>query len=323
MTQNAFRSWSLYDVSSGSSSTPIVKGSGLRGLNISFEVESHTLQEPDAMQACLFNLDTSTIAKIQSAKEIMLSAGYQGSEAEIYRGSVIEFQTGEKVESNTTTLTRVWCATADRAYNHARVNSTLTAGATHQDIVNTCLTAMQPYGVSMGPVVGVDLSSLRFPRGIILAGLARDFLRETCLSLGATYTLSGNKLSILSTTASGVGSSGVVLSPTTGLLSQPILRLEGVIADCLINPRIGLNTTVKIDVPVIAPQIGTTGILGTTQDRQTFNSANRISPNGEYRVIHQRITGQARGAGSDWRMSLTLVASGQALNQTQLGLGYS
>ncbi len=323
MTQNFLRSWSLYDVSSGQvPASPIVSGTGPDGLDVSFEVETHTLQEPDAAQICLFNLSPSTISAIQAAKSVMLSAGYEGSEGEIYRGEVVEFQTGEKANNNTAVLTRLWCATADRGYNHAKLNQTLAAGASHQDIVNACLQALQSYGVTMGSVVGVNLSSFKFPRGVVLNGLARDHLRETCLSLGATYTLSGNKLSILSVNASGTGPSGVVLDPDRGLLSQPILRLEGVIADCLINPRVGLNTTVQINVPVIAPQIGTTGILGTTQDRQT-QLANRLSPNGQYRVIHQLITGQARGAGSDWRMRLTLVASGQGLNQTQLGLGYS
>ena len=256
-------------------------------------------------------------------KELIFTAGFKySSEGELFRGTIVETQYGETTDNNTTTLLRVWCACSDLAYSHGRVNTSLAAGATHQDVVNACLKGMQTAqpNLAMGPVVGVNLSALRFPRGQTLAGLARDYLRETCLSLGATWTLHGNKLSILATGAPGTGSSGVVLTPANILDGPPIQRLDGVIVKCLINPAIDLNTTVNIQGPIISPQVTGNALVPGSIDKQG-QLLNQTNANGDYRVIHMKTAGSTRG--NDWTMTLTTIGAGQDINTTQAGLGYS
>ena len=221
MTQNYLRACTLsLSDTSGAPAGLVVTGGGPTDVRVVFEIESHTLQSPDVAQFTLFNVNAETAAKVQQEfKELIFTAGYEQNQGEIYRGSIVETQYGEKVDNFTTTLLRIWCANSDLAYR-APVNKTLAAGSTHQTIVDTCLAAMQAAqpGFTMGQVVGVDLSAIKFPRGMVLAGMSRDFLRETCLSLGATYTLTGNKLTIIGKGSSGTNSSGVVLSAANGML---------------------------------------------------------------------------------------------------------
>ena len=293
-------------------------------LSMDFEIESHTLQSPSLACFVLKNVSAATAAKVQKEfTEITFTAGYRySSEGELFRGTIVETQYGEKTDNNTTTLLRIWCACSDLAYKHGRVNTSLGAGSTHKDIVDACLKGMQAAqpSLSMGSVVGVDLSAVRFPRGLTLAGLARDYLRETCLSLGATFTLFGNKLSILSTNAPGTGSSGVVLTPDTILGGPPIQRLDGVIVSCLINPAIDLNTTITIKGPIVSPNVTGNAIVPGSIDKQG-QLANQLNAKGDYRVIHMLTRGSTRGP--DWTMTLTTIGVGQNVNTTQAGLGYS
>lgn len=292
-------------------------------LKLDFEIESHTLQEPARACFVVSNVAPATAQKYRSEfSEVVFSAGYIGNEGELFRGTIIETQYGEKVDNNTTTLLRIWCACSDLAYSHGRVNTSLAAGSTHQDIVDTCLKGMQAAqpNLSMGSVVGVNLSAVRFPRGLTLAGLARDHLRDTCLSLGATWTLAGNKLSILARNADGTGSSGVTLTPDTIVGGPPILTMAGVIVRCLINPAIDLNTTVAIQSDIVSPNVTGAGFVPGSVDRQT-QLQNQLNASGQYRVLHMLINGSTRG--NDWTMTLTTIGVGQNSNTTQAGLGYA
>ncbi|MGI3903107.1 MAG: baseplate hub protein [Janthinobacterium lividum] len=311
-------------LSGGSGSDMVAHSSGLYGLKIAFEIESHTLQSPDLAQFTLYNVSPTTAAKVQGEfKEVVFTAGFEfgSGEGEIFRGQIVETQYGEKTDNFTTTMLRIWCANSDLAYR-ARVNTTLAAGSTHQDIVNASLKAMQDAqpGFSMGQIVGIDLTQPRFVRGIPLVGMARDFLREVALKYGATFTLSGNKLDIIHRSAEVPGAGPVILSSTSGMINQPIQRVEGIIVQCLINPAIQLNSTIQVQSSIVSPSVSTSPVIPGSADRQAQLS-NQLSTNGRYRVIHMLTRGDTRGP--DWSQTLTTIGVGQNVNATQAGLGYS
>lgn len=298
----------------------ILTGGGPTDLRVSFQIESHTLQSPDLAQFVIFNPSRQTAVKVQKEfTDLVFSAGYEGNTGEIFKGSIVETQYGEKIDNFTTTLLRIWCANSDLAYSNARVNTSLAAGSTPQTIVDTCLQSLGQFGVTMGQVAGIDLSQPRFPRGIVLAGMARDFLREVALSKGATHTLSNGRLSIVGKDASVPGGP-IVLSPSTGMIGQPIQRPEGIIVECLINPAIQVNTNIQIKSDIVSPSINGSPVLPNLTDRQT-QLQNQLDPNGNYRVLHSLINGDSRG--DAWTMTLTTLGVSQQVNQTQAGLGYS
>ena len=320
MSQQFLRTCSL-SIGSGS---PVVTGGGPNQLRVQFAVESRVSQGPAQAQIMITNASPSTAAKLQKEHTTLtLSAGYESNSGPIFTGQIIETQYGEKVDDFTNTLLRIWCAGWDDAYNQAKVSTTLAAGSTPQNIVDTCLTAMAPYGVTMGQLAGVDLSTPAFPRGVTLAGMARDFLREVALSKGATHTVNNGKLDIVAKNAS-VQSSGIVISAATGMLGQPILRQDGVIVRCRINPALQVNTAVTVQANIISPnfELGS-DLTGTLNTDTVADYQNRLSSTGQYRVLHLKTNGDSRGG--PWETELTLLAQGTAPNAAQLqaGLGYS
>lgn len=232
----------------------IVEGGKSDQLRVQFATESRTTQSPHQAQIIITNAAPATATKVQKEfTKLTLLAGYEeGNFGPIFTGNTIETQYGEKVNDFTDTLLRIWCSGWDDAYNQAKVSTTLAAGCTPQDIVNTCLQAMSPFGVTLGQVAGIDLSQPRFPRGVVLAGMARDYLREVAQTAGATHTINDGKLDIIGKNAT-LPDTGIVISAATGMIGQPILRQDGVIVRCRINPAIRVKKHRSVaDQPVIS-----------------------------------------------------------------------
>lgn len=303
-------------------SDKVVSGGGPNDLRVRFQVISSTLQSLGSAEIIITNPSPNTVARVQQEfTQIALYAGYQDPGAAlIFSGSITETQWGEK-EGGTDKLLRIWAADGDKGYNQARVSKTLAAGSTPQTIVDASLEALKPFGVTMGQVVGVDLSSPQFPRGYILAGMARDYLREVATTKKATFNLNGGKLNIVGRTAQGQ-SSGVTLNAQTGMIGQPIQTPQGIIVQCLINPAIMVDSTVAIkSSSIIAPNVKDASLRNEDADLQT-NLANQGATDGTYRVLHVEAEGDTRGP--PWTMTLTCLGSVTgAPNIIQAGLGYA
>lgn len=305
--------------------SPAVKYEAGSDLRVQFETISHTQQELSSLECVISNCALSTAAKFQKeGARIEIQAGYvEGSFGKIFQGEITEYQYGEKVDNFTTKLLRVWARDGDSAYNQAKISKTLAAGSTPQDIVNTSLQAMQPYGITLGQIIGVDLSKPKFPRGFPLVGMVRDTLREVATNAQATWNLNGGKLNIIGKGAQVPGGP-IVLSPSTGMLGQPIVKPQGIIVSCLINPAIDVDTQIQIDQSLIVKDVITNNavdISGADADKQN-QLASLGATDGVYRVLHVHTVGDTRGP--PWQMELTCVGKYTgALNSTQLGLGYS
>ena len=314
MSQQFLRTCTL-SLSGGSGDSLVVRGGGPTDLRVQFAVESRTTQAPDQCQIVITNPAPATVAKVQNEfTDIVLSAGYEDNSGQIFYGSIVETQYGEKVNDYTDTLLRIFAAAYDKPYNQGRISQSLAAGCSPQDIVDACVGVMAPYGITGSHVVGVDLSQPKFPRGVVLAGMARDYIREVALTARATWTLRDGKVNIIGANARDTGST-VVLSAKTGLIGQPILRQEGLIARCRINPAIQLSTNVQIDAQIVRPKFNLgndqTGSLNpaTTADYDIYNGAGSV-----FRVLHMQTNGDTRG--EDWSTELTLGV-GNVLNAAQ------
>ena len=182
---------------------------------------------------------------------------------------------------------------------------------------------MQPFGVSMGIVAGVDLSQPRFPRGYVMAGMARDYLREVATSKQATFDLTGSKLNIVARGARTPGGA-ITLTPTNGLIGWPTVRPDGIIASCLIDPRIQVHSMVQLDASSIAGTKVTNASVNDADSQLATTLKGLGAADGTYRVLHIRTEGDTRGGpGSPWTMELTCLGAFTGTgNSVQAGLGY-
>ena len=320
MSQNWLRTCTL-SASGSSGSGGSVTGGGPTDLRVRFNIESHTLQAPD--QACFIitNPGQQTVAAFQQEfATVMFTAGYEDNpDGLIFKGSIIQSQYGE-IENLTDRLLRVWCANSDLAYNQAHVNSTLAAGSTPQNIVDTCLQSLGQFGVTLGQIVGVDLSQPTFPRAYPLSGMARDFLREVALSKNATFSINNDLLNMFGKNAAS-SSTGIQVNANTGMVGTAISTIEGVKVKMLINSAVQVNSNIQLDPStLISPVFSGTVPLQTNAQDQIKEFSNQINASGQYRVLHILHEGDTRGG--EWFQTLTCIGAGQQLNNTQVGLGY-
>ena len=320
MPQQFIRACTL--TGSGGQSSKTVNGGGQTDLRIRANIVTHTLQAPD--QAC-FVITNPNIETVQAFQQefasVTFAAGYEdGGIGQIFTGSVTYSVYGE-IESRTDRLLRIYCASSDQAYNNSQVSQTLAAGSTPQDIVNTCLQSLGQYGVTMGKVTGVDLSQPSFPRGVPLAGMARDFLREVALSLNATYCITNNQLNIIGKDAMTSGTARQVNS-NSGMIGQAMLTPQGVIVRMLVDSAVQVNTNVQLNPDtVVSPVLSGTIPAMTNAADLTLNLSNQLNASGLYRVLHIEYDLDTRG--EPWFQTLTCLGVGQSLNPIQTGLGYS
>ena len=303
------------------SNQQVVKGGGPTDLRVRFNIISHTLQAPNLAEIIVTNPSSETVALVQQEfSKLSLSAGYEDNSGIIFSGSVTQTQYGQKESGFTDTLLRIWASDSDLGYNNAVVNTTLAAGATPQDVVNICLQALAKYGITMGQVTGVDLSTPKFPRPYVLAGMARDYLREVATSKQATFHIYNSQLNIIGKDAAK-SDPPIVLSADTGMIGQPIQTVAGIIVQCLINSAIQVGGNVKIDPSsIVKTQFSNTTLQTSDLDQQKLLAKQGVT-SGTYKVLHIETEGDTRG--QPWYHILTCIGTGGSLNSIQAGLGYS
>ena len=224
------------------------KSLDLSGFRVRFETISATIQTPSSANIIISNVSRELFNKVKNEfTQIPLACGYASAAQPgvIFSGTITEVQYGLK-ENWTDPLLVIWAKDGDRPYNQARLNQTLAAGWTPQSLVDISLQAMKPFGITMGQVLNVDLSTPKFPRGSPFSGMVRDYLREIALTKQASWNLNGGRLNFVHKNAV-TPSSGVVLNSKTGMLGQPVQKTSGIDVRCLINSAITVDSNVRIN----------------------------------------------------------------------------
>ena len=248
--------------------------------------------------------------------------GYADNCAIIYAGEIKQ-SLYLRAEDNVTSYMRIFCAEHANAYQQSHVNKALAAGWKPQDKVNLALDAMKAHGITGLGLVNVDLSQPARPRGRAIVGMARDILREVALSAGATWSMTRGKVDIIDPNKPLASDGPVVLNSDTGLIGWPQATENGIVARCLINPAIKINTQVKIDESQIngaeRSQSIATGFGTVGSQAQNLDNTGRIAADGLYRVAYWEVDADSRG--QSWYMTLTLLATGASLNDGQIQSG--
>lgn len=274
----------------------LVVGNGAEGidcsdLRIRFTVRTQDVNYPWQADITVTNLSNATANRIRNEyKEVYLEAGYEGNSAEIFRGEVIQVR-GPGRETPTDTYLNIQAAASQRAHSYAVVNKTLAAGHTFRDQVDAVLEAMKPFGVTAGYIA--DLGNVRMPRGRAMFGMARNQLRAICMTVGASWFISGTKLNIVKNNESLPGEA-VVLNSNTGMIGMPVQTIEGVEARCLLNPRLKVGGLVQINEASIQRARVSITTNNSYIVEQTILDRN-ISSDGIYKVLQVIHSGDTRG----------------------------
>lgn len=217
----------------------------LSQLHFRFRTAQQDVESPNNCTIRVFNLSEDTVQRItkEEYSRVILQAGYEDSGAgTIFDGTIKQFKKGR--ENATDTYLDILAADGDLAYNFATVNMTLAAGSNPGQRITAVLGEMAKKGVNRGDIMAFTGGVL--PRGKVLFGMARALLRQETQTQGATWNIENGRINVTPLEGYRPGEA-VVLSSLTGLVGLPEQTNEGVHAKCLLNPRLGVGSLVRID----------------------------------------------------------------------------
>lgn len=296
----------------------IVFGADLDGLDLSqlrikFTVKRSDTMTPNVADIRVYNLEEKTALRIRKEfTKVVLQAGYESNFGVIFQGNIKQVIIGR--ESATDTFIDIVAGDGDRAYNFAIVNATLAAGSTQADQVGAAIASMVPKGVGEG-YIG-DMPPEKLPRGKVMYGNARNYLRDVAQSTDKSWSIQDEKVTFVPK-KSYLPGERVVLTSKTGMIGTPQQTNEGVNVKCLLNPNIKIGGRVQIDNASIQRYK-----INLSVPNSPANIPAPLTADGVYYVLVAEHTGDTRGV--DWYTTLICLnmdVTTNPINSVQVGYG--
>ncbi len=209
-------------------------------LRISFTVEKSLTAEPNAGEINIYNLTRSNQSLLVSKvyNKAILMVGYEEPRV-IYGGDIIK---AVVIRDDLDYIVKLDLGDGQNDIVGARVNTTLKAGATDEDIAKEAVKAMK--GSEEG-VIDVPIKK-GLPRGKVLVGNARDVLNKVAKNQKADWSIQDGEVIVLPKDKILSDNEGFVLSQDTGMIGSPKKTADGLEVDCLINPALVIGALVRI-----------------------------------------------------------------------------
>lgn len=272
-------------------------------LDFEFQVEQQINVPSWHARIKVWNVGDAVINRLinKELTNIYLEAGYQSPSrqyGQLFAGLINYFRHGR--QNATDTYIEIYATTFSTAVEAATINTYLPAGWVTQDAINAVLSAMTPFGVTLGQMPDT-LNASKQPRGRVLFGMARDYLRDIARTEDGHFFIdnSGRLHLLKGSDTLKYGSQTVpILNSRTGLIDVATRTMDGAIeCKCLLNPAIVPGGQVHInneDVTSYTP----VNPDAMTEDARKFSDAQNsmvFKADGYYPVGMVRHEGQNRG----------------------------
>jgi hypothetical protein len=276
----------------------------LSDMHFRFEVKRGDIQTPASADITVYNLADNTSKQIQAEfQRVVIEAGYEGNYGKIFDGTVRQVRRGK--ENATDKYVNILASDGDFAYNYAYVNTSLAAGATPADQINAAAQAMVRHGVQLG-YVG-ELPSVALPRGKVMYGMARRFLRQITESTDCSWSIEHGVLQVIPKLAYKAGEIPE-LTANTGLVGLPVQTQDGIYARCLLNPGIKIGMLVHIDNKLIQQFKASLSYTDPLYNASYYQAMiPSVESDGYYKVFVADHTGDSRG--NHWYTDMILLGT--------------
>ncbi|AZG13856.1 phage protein [Cupriavidus pauculus] len=262
----------------------------LADLRVVFKVQRGDLQTPNSARIRVYNASETTKQLIESEfTRVVLQGGYQGNFGIIFDGNIKQVRRGR--ESQTDTYLDITAADGDSAYNFAVVNTTLAAGSTPAEHVAAACTAMNPYGVTQGYVP--DLQANPLPRGKVMFGMARDFMRSVAKTTQTVWSIQDGKAILVPETSYMPGDIPVITADT-GMVGLPEQTQNGITVKMLLNPSVKIGRLIQIDNASVQRYEYSLNVGQQAQNERIQQQA-KLQDDGFYYVMIAEHSGDTRG----------------------------
>jgi hypothetical protein len=281
----------------------------MNAIRVRFGIKKESMPQPNIATIRLTNQNRDLAKRLTEGSGVIISAGYLDNEGVIFQGELRFAMYGR--ENPTDTMTTVIAADGGQAKTYATVSKTLPPGSTPKDIVDTAISSLSNFGVTLGFVgQGVNLSTPVYPRSIALMGMAYKLLEDVAKSKGATVSTQDTQVH-MATPDDVLPGEAFILNSGTGLIGMPTLTIGGVYARSLINPRLKVNGLVHIDQSLIQgliPELGPGGTIAPGSMPGSLTYPN-LAADGIYKVFKIDVDADTRG--NPWYQDIMCTIPGQ------------
>lgn len=251
----------------------------LTGLRITFSVTRTLKPEPNVASVSIYNLSESTRGSIDALESYIpceIEAGYEENFGTLFIGGLRTVSTKAEGPDLVTTIET---GDKEKAFRNARVNVSIPAGAPIKDAVQILVDSMKLDEGNIGTAVfRFNGGTATFAKGTVLSGSASRALEDICNSCNVEWSVQNGALQVLGR-AAALETTAVELTPDTGLIDRPSLRVDSKTGKQLVTASAAL-------MPDIVP------------GRQVVISSRFVS--GNYRVTNCVYNGDTHG--NDWQV---------------------
>ena len=273
----------------------------LSALRFTFATRRGDTQTPNTLHVRIYNVSANTVTKVMKEfTRIVLQAGYEGNYGLIFDGTIKQVR--RLRESPTDTVLDITAADGDSAYNFAVVNKTFAAGSTMTDHLNEYASVMFGHGVTQGPVAAMPATA--FPRGKVMFGLARDYLRCTARTAGMDWSIQDGQLQIVPQTAYIEGDVPQI-NAASGMIGLPVQTIGGIEVKMLLNPNIKIGHLIQLNNDSIQRYEHQLSLQGEVLGRNVETVQAKINGDGFYKVMMAQHEGDTRG--NDWYTDVVCI----------------
>lgn len=236
------------------------KGNGfdVSQLRCTFNIVKTILMEPNLSQIIIYNLNAQTENSIEMyGTRVTVEAGYEGNQyGTIFDGDIL--QTIRDKEDGATYRLTIVALDGDKSVNFDIANYSVLRGQTARTIVEHIVNKAQ-YPVSLGSISKVLNNTPALTRGKVFFGKSSDYLNQIAESNKCKSYTEDGKVNIIK--LDEMPKDEIIdLTPKNGLIGTPEQSDYGVNGQCLLNPKIKVNSLIHIDNSLVrAKKISITG----------------------------------------------------------------
>lgn len=284
------------------------KGLDLSAMHFKFQTVQEDAESPANCAIRVFNLKQETVAAIRGEySRVVVQAGYDGNYGLVFDGTIKQYRIGREPDGVNTYLD-ILASDGDLAYNWATCRRVLAPGSTPMQRLREATAPLEGLGVKLGTVVEGSMGTGGIlPRGKVLFGMAKTMIRSQVQNMGATWSIQDGKIKVIALEGYLPGEA-VVLTSGTGLIGRVEQTEEGMKVRCLMNPKLVVGGTVKIDNASINQTLQQNPDAAPLRYNHPYTGLQQladISADGLYRIYVAEYVGDTRGP--DWYVDLTCL----------------
>lgn len=281
-----------------------------------FQIIRGDTQQPNTCDLRIYNLKTETALKICSKEfsNVVIQAGYESNYGLVFRGVIKQQRLGRDDALNS--YVAITAADGDEIYNFATIAINVGANKDANYHLTQLIQAVKDAAVYQRITSQTTLpllSAVKFVRGKLYVGMARDVLRKFCEAYDLTYSVQDGQLTFIPLTGYLPGEVPII-STETGLLGVPEQTQNGIEFTTLMNPKIKIGQLIQLQAKDVNQlRLGLDTL--STGNNLALQQQVKTQDQGFYYVMSANHYGDTRG--EDWHTDVVCLAVDSTITQNQ------